>query len=75
MVYQSEMQKLTKRELFERCKELNEAIEDLVEYDPVDRDDENQNVGAYFSCVHEFNQHFYLLLSRVFRKHKIFRAI
>lgn len=66
---------MSKRELFEACKSLDEAIKDLEDYDPVDSDDEDQNIGAYFSCVQDFNEHYGLLIRRMFRKHKIFRVI
>lgn len=74
-MFQTEMMKLSKRELFERCKELDTAIEDLREYEPVDSDDEDQNTGAYFSCIREFNEHYQLLFKRIFRKHKIFKTV
>ena len=73
-MYQTEMQKLTKRELFERCKELDEAIENLRHYEASDSDDLDQATGAYFSCIKEFNEHYELLFRRMFRKHKIYRV-
>ena len=75
MVYQSEIQKLSKRELFERCKELDEAIKELRDYDAADSDDFDQATGAYFSCIREYNEHYELLFRRMFKSHKIFKAI
>jgi len=69
-----EIQKMSKRELFEQCKELDGAISDLKNYEAADSDDLDQATGAYFQCVHDFNQHYELLFRRMFRKNKIYRV-
>jgi len=75
-MYQSEIQKLSKRELFERCKGLDEAIKELREdcNNPDMLREMSYLPNALASCIRDYNKHYVLLFRRMFRKHKIFRV-
>lgn len=61
---------MSKRELFERAKELDEAIK---EWTPDEAEDEDEFMNVRALMIRDYNDHYVLLFRRMFKKHKIFK--
>ena len=66
-----DLSKMSKRELFERSKELDESING---WHPDAAEDEDEFLNVRALMIRDFNDHYVLLFRRMFRKSKIFRV-
>jgi len=71
MAYQSEVMKLTKRELFEEVKDLDEA---LKAWTPDEAQDEDEFWNVRALMLRDYNERYVLLFRRMFHRSKIFRV-
>lgn len=65
-----ELSQMSKRELFERAKELDESIEG---WHPDAAEDEDEFLNVRALMIRDYNDVYVLLFRRMFRKSKIFR--
>jgi hypothetical protein len=63
--------KMSKRELFERTKELDESIQ---EWTPQAAQDEDEFLNVRALMIRDYNEVYVLLFRRMFRAHKIYRV-
>lgn len=66
-----DISKMSKRELFEQAKSLDESIDN---WNPSDAEDEDEFLNVRAMLIRDFNLHYVLLFRRMFRKHKIYRV-
>lgn len=67
-----DLAKISKQELFERCKELDKAIDN---WNPSDAEDLDEFWNVRALMVGDFNDHYVLLFRRMFRAHKFFYRV